>query len=103
MIRWTNNDDMGQFESLLKNLNADDRAQAIALWSQDRIRRANRASRQSDAQHKRHMANLCWGIVTLVVVGAALLVSPLLDAPGDHIGSDERGHISRGHAMGGIE
>lgn len=103
MIRWTNNDAMGQFESLLVGLSPDDRAQAVALWSQDRIRRANRASRQSDAQHKRHMANLCWGIVTLVVVGAALLVSPLLDAPGDHIGPDERGHIARGHRIGGIK
>lgn len=105
MIRWTNTttDPMGQFESLLTGLNADDRAQAIELWSSERIRRANRASRQSDAQHKQLMAGFCWSIVTLVLVFAALVVSPLLDAPGDHVGSDEHAHISRGHAIGGIE
>ncbi len=103
MIRWTNNDAMGQFEGLLTGLSADDRDQAMALWSQDRIRRTNREARRRDAQHKQYVANLCWSIVTLVVVGAALLVAPLLDAPEDHMGPDEKRHLSLGRAIGGIE
>lgn len=44
-----------------------------------------------------------------LTIGLALVVLALVaicsgcDAPGDHIGPDERAHIARGRAIGGIE
>lgn len=105
MIRWTNTttDPMGQFESLLVGLSPDDRDQAMAIWSQERIHSANRAARRRDAQGRQYIVNLCWSIVILVVVFAAVVFSDALDSPNDHMGPDELGHIARGHRIGGVE
>lgn len=105
MIRWTNTttDPMGQFEGLLTGLSADDRDQAIAIWSQARIQRANRAARRRDAQQRQRMQSLCWSIVTVVLVLGLMAVDGMCDSPVDHVGPDELGHIARGHVIGGIE
>lgn len=88
MIRWNpTTDTQGRYESLLKGLSADNREQCLTLWSQDRIRCANRAARRRDAKDRQRVANLCWGIVTCIVVLSAISFGAALD-------------IERGHDIG---
>ena len=103
MIRWTNTntDPMGQFESLLVGLSADDRDQAVALWSKQRILTTNRVARRRDAQQRQRVASLCWGIVTVVLVFGLMVVAGMCDSPVDHVGPDERRHLAAGHRIGG--
>ena len=90
MIRWNpTTDTQGRYESLLKDLSADDREQCLTLWTQDRIQRANRAARRRDARDRQRVANICWGIVTLVVLLAAISLGSAMD-------------IERGHDIGGV-
>ena len=90
MIRWNpTTDTQGRYESLLKGLSPDDREQCLTLWTQDRIHRANRAARRRDAQARQRVASLCWGIVTCIVLLAAISLGSALD-------------IERGHDIGGI-
>ncbi len=114
MTRWTNNDAMGQFESLLVGLSSDDRDQATTLWTADRVRRAARASRRRDERLARRQANLIWLTATaLIVLGFWLLrgegSNPELrsyalrgidpERPSDFYGPDERSHVAAGREM----
>lgn len=90
MIRWNpTTDTQGRYESLLKGLSPDDREQCLTLWTQDRIHRANRAARRRDGRDRQRVANFCWGIVTFVVILAAISLGAALD-------------IERGRDIGGI-
>lgn len=42
-------------------------------------------------------------LVGLIVLVVALICFSGCDAPGDHIGPDERSHLAAGHTIGGIE
>ncbi len=60
-----------------------------------RERQAVARERQADTQ----------GALTIVLALAALVlvICSGCDSPEDHVGPDERGHIARGRAIGGIE
>jgi hypothetical protein len=80
MIRWSSTSGtMGQFESLLVGLDADGRDQALTLWTQDQARRIARAARRRDARHNQRVKNLCWGIVSGVLLLAAMSLGNALD------------------------
>lgn len=62
-------------------------------------------ARQSYQALRERQADVKAGLtIGLAVVALALLaICSGCDAPSDHIGPDERGHIAHGRAIGGIE
>ena len=102
MTRWTTSDPVGQFEALLVGLDADDRDQATALWTADRVRRAARASRRRDERLARRQSSLIWLTATaLIVLGCWLLRGVGPERPTDSYGPDERAHTQAGHSVAG--
>lgn len=73
------------------------RKQGCELRTRQELARRTQREREADKLGGMLIA------ATLACMALILVFGSGCDAPGDHIGPDERAHMARGHRIGGIE